>query len=325
MNRKNKRSKAWMLGMCSLVVLIFIAGVHFFANVYAPTQPVILEDDITETTQQLIDKGYAKEDIASLSAHEDYIEYLLANDYNAAYIELMDVSFFRINHIERYVAYRQVHTDQSAYTTVLSVENNLDYPFYENTTEVTNADQLLVIVNKYNYLSDAYQPEDLVTISDFSTLAGREGTVYGRKEAVEQLDVMNYAMEEAINSHVEISTAYRSYGYQKQLYDGYVASMGESEADKISARPGFSEHQTGLAFDCRADGGSLEEFYTSNQYQWLVENAHKYGFIIRYQENIVWITGYSAEEWHLRYVGIDAATYIYENQIALEEYVLLQQ
>ena len=98
------------------------------------------------------------------------------------------------------------------------------------------------------------------------------------------------------------------YVYQKQLYDGYVAQMGQDEADKISARPGTSEHQTGLAFDVTLPSGEcfLETCLGAMpEGEWIAANAYKYGWIVRYPEGKEDITGYSYEPWHLRYVGIE--------------------
>lgn len=120
-------------------------------------------------------------------------------------------------------------------------------------------------------------------------------------------------------------STYRSFDYQQQLYDRYVSNDGVDAADRYSARPGYSEHQTGLAFDI----GELhfeqhfarESFGETPAGQWLAANAHKYGFIMRYPNGKEKITGYMFEPWHFRYVGVDHATKIYEANTTLEEYL----
>lgn len=120
-------------------------------------------------------------------------------------------------------------------------------------------------------------------------------------------------------------STYRSFDYQQQLYDRYVSNDGVEAADRYSARPGYSEHQTGLAFDI----GELhfeqhfarESFGETPAGQWLAANAHKYGFIMRYPNGKEKITGYMFEPWHFRYVGVDHATKIYEANTTLEEYL----
>ena len=112
---------------------------------------------------------------------------------------------------------------------------------------------------------------------------------------------------------------YRSYSYQSTLYQNYVSAYGKASADTFSARPGYSEHQTGLAFDLREPGGG-SLLTNSKATRWVAKNAHKYGLIVRYQSGKEWITGYQAEPWHVRYVG-DIATSIYNSGLSLEEYL----
>lgn len=114
-----------------------------------------------------------------------------------------------------------------------------------------------------------------------------------------------------------IISDFRTYDYQAGLYQRYVNRSGQAEADRYSARAGHSEHQTGLAFDLN----SLEQsFGQTAAGKWLAEHCHEYGFIIRYPEDKEHITGYMYEPWHIRYLGVDMATKIYESGLCLEEY-----
>lgn len=115
-----------------------------------------------------------------------------------------------------------------------------------------------------------------------------------------------------------IASGYRSYDTQKSLYDGYVARDGKQAADTYSARPGHSEHQTGLAFDLNSVDIS---FANTPEGKWVAENCYKYGFIIRYPENKSAITGYMYEPWHIRYLGVNIATSVYQSGLCLEEYL----
>ena len=116
-------------------------------------------------------------------------------------------------------------------------------------------------------------------------------------------------------------SGFRSYEYQTQLYRNYVSKDGREAADTYSARPGYSEHQTGLAFDILNGTGGLlgENPQDEKAIEWLHSHAHEYGFIVRFQEGKEAITGYQAEAWHLRYVG-DIAEQIYTSKLTLEEY-----
>lgn len=113
-------------------------------------------------------------------------------------------------------------------------------------------------------------------------------------------------------------SGFRSYSTQATLYNNYVARDGKAEADRYSARPGHSEHQTGLAFDLN----SLEQsFGETKEGKWLAENCWKYGFIIRYPHDKESVTGYMYEPWHVRYLGKDTAKKVYESGLCLEEYL----
>ena len=116
-------------------------------------------------------------------------------------------------------------------------------------------------------------------------------------------------------------SGFRSYEYQTKLYQNYVNKDGKEAADTYSARPGYSEHQTGLAFDILNGTGGLlgENPQDEKAIEWLHSHAHEYGFIVRFQEGKEAITGYQAEAWHLRYVG-DIAEQIYTSKLTLEEY-----
>lgn len=114
-------------------------------------------------------------------------------------------------------------------------------------------------------------------------------------------------------------SGYRSYQYQTKLYNNYVNQHGEEEANTFSAKPGFSEHQTGLTFDLKDFNGQLVEDPITSQ--WIKDNCAKYGFILRYPEGKEDITGYIYEPWHLRYVGEEVANQIMNNNTTLEQYL----
>lgn len=132
---------------------------------------------------------------------------------------------------------------------------------------------------------------------------------------------------EALKSNIDLTafSTFRDFARQKELYEGYVAKDGQEKADRYSARPGFSEHQTGLAFDIGESGAeqhwAAASFGGTEAGEWVAENAHRYGFILRYPEGKEQLTGYMHESWHFRYVGKEVAKEIYEADITLEEYL----
>lgn len=115
-----------------------------------------------------------------------------------------------------------------------------------------------------------------------------------------------------------LASGYRSYSHQEGLYNRYVAEDGQAAADRYSARPGHSEHQTGLAFDLNL---LKQSFGTSPEGIWLAEHCHEYGFIIRYPEGKEAVTGYMYEPWHVRYLGKENAGKVYASGLCLEEYL----
>lgn len=137
------------------------------------------------------------------------------------------------------------------------------------------------------------------------------------KDALKALKLMQ-ADAKALGLDLSLISGYRSYDTQKKLYNKYVKKDGEEVANTYSAKPGHSEHQTGLAFDI----GSVDRsFANTSEAKWIEENAHLYGFIVRYPNNKTDITGYIYEPWHVRYLGKETAKKVWESGLTLEEYL----
>ncbi len=136
-------------------------------------------------------------------------------------------------------------------------------------------------------------------------------------EAKEALNDM-FAAAKKDGLKLFICSGYRTYAYQKSLYNRYVDRDGKEKADTYSARPGHSEHQTGLAFDLNKVDDSFDG---TPEAIWIAEHAHEYGFIVRYPKGKQEITGYKYEPWHVRYIGVEKAKAVYESGLCLEEYL----
>jgi D-alanyl-D-alanine carboxypeptidase len=211
------------------------------------------------------------------------------------------------------------------------IEEEKELDFLEGTTHiddegkiiVDNTDDILVLVNKNRNLPPDYVPSDLVIPNVRFPFEDFDEKKQMRKEAAEALEeLFNGAEEEGI--YLFAISGYRSYNRQKYLFDIRAERDGFEKANKLTAYPGQSEHQTGLAMDvsCQSVGFDLtQKFGQTVEGIWLKENAYRFGFIIRYQEDTVDITGYSYEPWHIRYVGKEVAEEIYEKNITLEEYL----
>ena len=184
----------------------------------------------------------------------------------------------------------------------------------------TPTDDVLVLVNKTHPVTREYVAPDLVTVEHCDQSVGNADTKKMRKVAADAIEeLIAGAKEDGFD--IVMRTGYRSYDYQDYLFNSYAANYGEAEANTYSARPGQSEHQTGWCCDVGRPGYGLTSFDGTKEADWIAENCWKYGFILRYPADKTDITGYIYESWHIRYVGKDAAQYIYENGLTLEEYL----
>lgn len=196
---------------------------------------------------------------------------------------------------------------------IIIYEDNND--FYKNIKIIENPDKLDVLVNKNNKLPKNYIPNNLEVLDVKYAYENK----YLQKEAKENFEKLS--KDAALLGYKIIATStYRTYDYQSELYDFYVKEKGLKYADNCSARPGHSEHQTGLAVDVEGSNASYDDFEESIEFNWMQENAHKYGFILRYPKGKEHITGFKYEPWHYRYIGKEIATIIYNKNITLEEY-----
>ncbi|MCD7826102.1 MAG: D-alanyl-D-alanine carboxypeptidase family protein [Clostridiaceae bacterium] len=186
----------------------------------------------------------------------------------------------------------------------------------------TNPDSYAVLVNRDYLISKDYVPADLVVPNVSFSFYGTYEKSYMRKKAAAALEKLFAGASENGYTLKGVS-AYRSYERQTQIYNNNVQTKGEEKANLVSALPGSSEHQTGLAIDvsCNSVSCTLEEsFGKTDEGKWLRKNCYRYGFVIRYPKGKEDITGYSYEPWHIRYVGKKLAKYLYKNDLTLEEY-----
>ena len=174
----------------------------------------------------------------------------------------------------------------------------------------------MIVVNKKNKFDNQLLLEELVSVP--RQYHGSNGKEYRlNKELLKNFEIMyNTAKKENIN--LNIISAYRSRDYQNRLYKNSVSKRGLAYTNKYIARPGYSEHETGLAIDVNRIKLSFEK---TKEYRWLRDNSYKFGFILRYPKGKEEITGYSFEPWHYRYVGVDVASVIHKEDLTLEEYL----
>jgi len=285
------------------------------------------QENFLTNISNLLNLGYSSNEINQINEklNPDAIQILIDNEYIKDITNIINLTYFQEENLSRYIKYYQQNigepTDNSDSQNIIEniityVNIGLDNKYYTNVNKIEDESNLLVLVNKYNNLSSNYVPKNLKTINSKYQWLGRSNQL--TKEAATAFEEM---CEAALKDNITIlaGSGYRSYNYQKTLYNNYVAQDGFAAAETYSARPGYSEHQTGLAMDITNKNGFIEK--SDKEYTWLIKNSYKYGFILRYPEKKDKITGYMYEEWHYRYVGKETAKKVYDSNLTYDEYV----
>lgn len=261
----------------------------------------------------LLTKGYNTPDINKIADKLDakQIEDFSSKDYIKDISKYLEFNFFKYENLDRYIAYESDDYKEK----VVYVNIGLDKKYYEDAKLITNFTES-ILANKYNKLDKSFEPSNIVKISKEYSM-GEEYLSSTAKEAFELM--ANDAKKD--KKYILANSAYRNYLSQEDIYNTYLKLYGKTYVNNYVASPGFSEHQTGLAVDVAAKG--YNTFKASPEYIWMLENAYKYGFILRYPAGKEKITGYKAEAWHFRYVGLDVAKFIQENKITYDEYYVM--
>lgn len=226
-----------------------------------------------------------------------------------------ELKYYKDENAKEYEEYRQKNPDLSIEKVITNVNIGLNNKYYTNTKPSKYLNTEKILVNKYNYVTEDYIPENLQIVSSKYSSKTVKLVSYA-KEAFEELA----AAAEKENYTINAMSSYRDYAYQNTLYNNYGKKDGYDNADTYSARPGYSEHQTGLAVDIDNKKEYFTNFEKTKEYEWMQNNAYKYGFILRFPKDKVLETGYEYESWHYRYVGKEIAKYIHDNNMCYEEY-----
>lgn len=271
----------------------------------------------TRLSLLLGDKGYSLPEIDILHAHlsPDCMESLLNRPYDELIVKIAAQPHFHESQLDQYLDYGHANPQYSPEDLVTRVNMGMDDPFYHNPQLIQNPESIDVLVNKYYTLGADYVPE----LVKMAPAYANSSNSYMHPEAYAWFVKMADAAR-AQGLQLRSVSAYRSYASQKSIYQRYVNEYGTSSADIYSARPGHSEHQTGLAVDINV-ARRTAHFENTQHYQWLSENSWKYGFILRYPQNKRSITGFIFEPWHYRYVGLELAKAVSESGLTLEEYL----
>ncbi len=309
---KLKKQVYFFLAGIIVVILSVIFGVSFYRDA-----------KYKETLEyQLIKEGYNKDEIALLQSKlkEDEILEDVKSYEKDLLLSLVQEKYFLSKNLKEYVEYNEENEEDYELSDIVAVVNvHAHLKWYQETYETDTSLQEKMIVNKFYELSKDYVPENLKVIP-LTYAYGAEGDNQIIDYAYDKFMDLWQAGKDA-GYHFMVQSSYRDYEEQESLYNERKASLGERKADETAARPGHSEHQTGLVLDMVSIAHSSgEDFSQSEDYQWLQENAYKYGFIERYPEGKTYLTGYSPESWHWRYVGIEAATICHNENITYDEY-----
>ena len=309
MYMKKRRIKKGPIVFLVVLVSVFILGIVGFK----------LYKHYTSIEYKLGKVGYSENEISVLVKRDSKVTDKALEKYDEHLIPLTNEKYFmwkNYNLYKEYINKKSSQTNNIDYNEIVTKVNvRRNYDFYTHTKSADMNKGYAILVNKYYSLPDKYAPNDVVDVSN--------QYAYGQnKIRKEVLEAFKNMFNAAKNDNVTliINSGYRDYDNQKKLYDQYKNVKSEEYADGFAARPNFSEHQTGLALDIITYGSSGTTFDSTDAYKWLMANADKYGFILRYPKDTEDITGYSYESWHWRYVGKDLATKIKNSNLTFEEY-----
>ncbi|MDD4027829.1 MAG: M15 family metallopeptidase [Bacilli bacterium] len=261
--------------------------------------------------------GYSKQETYLLkeNLNQEQIDIILEKEYSNTITDLIQEKYFLFKNLDTYLEYCKTNKNTNITDVITKINTNTHLDYYTNIKSTDLSKDTLALLNKYYKVDADYEPEDLVNMSLSHAYSGH------KTRQIVYTNYMKMCSEAKKDGYTLVTiSSYRTNSFQEALYNDYANKNSVAYADSISARPGHSEHQLGLALDIVSINSGFGGFEETEEYLWLKDNAHKYGFIVRYPEEKEEITGYSFEPWHYRYVGVEVATYIYENNITFDEY-----
>lgn len=295
---------------------VVISGVILLVIVIAIILGIKVYNYLNSDEYHLKKLGYNEKEITSiLKLEQDAVDTILTLDYNEHIVPLFEEKYFLSKNLNKYLKYKKENKDTDYNDVVAIVNVGADKDWYEDTVATNMNDEYLILVNKYHYLEEGYTPEDLVDM-------GLQYAFNGKQIRSEVYDSFKSMVRDAKKEDLMIvaNSTFRTYEYQEGLYKRYKNDYGKEYADNYAARPGHSEHQTGLTIDVSTLNSTMDNFEDTEEFAWLSKHAHEYGFILRYPKDKEYLTGYNYESWHYRYVGTEVAKKIYELDITFDEY-----
>lgn len=307
MKRRIKKKPFIIIGISVVVLISIIFGIKYAVKTinYHKTYEY-----------KLLKIGYKLDDVKKLDKLSDKTkDYILTLEYNEDLVNLTNEKYFIEKNLKSYIKYSK-DTDKNLTDVVAIVNVGANKDWYTDTKKSDISKDNLMLTNKFYSLDNTYNSDNMKTVSNQYSYGENQMLTNDTYDAF--LKMFKAAKEEDLT--LIINSSFRSYEEQEEVYNDYKNSRGEEYADKIAAKPGFSEHQTGMAIDIQTYGSNASTFEEFDEFKWLQEHAHEYGFILRYPKDKQYITGYEYESWHYRFVGVEVATYIHENDITFDEY-----
>ena len=321
--RIKKKIKLIIIILCILAIITTLVITKQLSKTSKSTPDNKKEQTINEQPSKspLLALNYTQEEIDLIQKYnitDENIQYLVDNKITSDLaINIIKQKYYIDDYLKKYLAYYEKNPDLSFAEIITRINTHLDDEFYTNTEKTDDTLGKFVLLNKHYYADGNYRGQNLIDVDKQYNLYNTSFKL--SEECYEAfLKMYNDAKEQGYA--FKINSAYRSYETQIKIYQGWVNKDGVALADTYSARAGFSEHQTGYAFDVRDYPFTNDDYSKTKSFTWVSENAYKYGFIIRYPKDKEYITGYQYEPWHYRYCGTECATYIHDNDITFEEY-----
>lgn len=300
MKKKNKKENNLLNNIIFLICICFIGIGVYYLKVPLKNKIKNIENKTEEKNNQNSKNNNNQNNNSDQKEDKSYEIY-------------KKIPGFKLKNLDRYIEYHNNKPDLSYDQVITYVNIGLDHDFYSYISETDTTYGVNLLVNKFLKLPDNYEPDDLEEINKEYFINGNLYVRKLRKEAKEAFEKLSKAsIEEGYPVYGQ--SAYRPYSMQVNLYNNALNTMTKEQADDDTARPGHSEHQTGLTIDVSSNKyGNMLNFENTDSFQWMQDNAYKYGFILRYTKNETNIHGFMYESWHYRYVGVKVATDMHNN------------
>ncbi len=309
MAKKRKIKKPIKIGFLLIIFLtvIVFSGTKFYKDyLYKQTYEYkLLEINYTLDESKTL--------IKFLNSQE--LDNILTKEKDNNIVKLVSEKYFIYKNIERYLNYIEKNDLKNISNAIVMVNVNRDRDYYEEPVKANLEDKELMLVNKYHYLEENYEPDNIIKISPSYAYEGNsinEDVINAFKELAAEAKNAGYT--------IVINSSYRDYNSQKEVWESRKSLYGTRKADAYAARAGYSEHQTGYAIDVADFYDENDKFGETESFTWMKENCYNFGFILRYPDDKEDVTGYSYEPWHYRYVGRKTASKIKNENITFDEY-----